>query len=151
MGDMDGINFNDQPTLDAPTKPNYKDAVMEVERIFSRFRIADKPGWFAGYLLEPESPFEKPNLRSVGGKDNASRWEYPYLLRVKGCAVQWVRMTPADRDIIKAGREDGVHWRGEDVDHFMVVYRETEKMRKDPKAYINNMKQMAREFSLGAN
>jgi hypothetical protein len=128
MGDF-GKKKNDQPLLQASTKPTYKDVVLMVERFFTNHRVKTDPAWFVGHLLEQEGEHESPRLLRVAGKDEINRWEYGYYLRVQDCAIQWVRMDDNDRRTVTAGREDDVYWRGEDMDMFMRVYEETHKMR----------------------
>ena len=39
------------------------------------------------------------------------------------------RMKPSEQRFIHAGREDGVYWRGQDIETFKRIYEETMKMR----------------------
>ncbi|MCB1723230.1 MAG: hypothetical protein KDJ39_06000 [Gammaproteobacteria bacterium] len=85
--------------------------------------------WWIEEMQEPESKFEHPHTISVAGKD-ATRWEYPYQLRVIVNLRKFLRIPRRGKEFIVRGREDGVYWRGEDGRMFLSVVEETFKMRQ---------------------
>lgn len=68
-------------------------------------------------------------------KYTAGRFEYH--ARLLHCASEWRNMTPADRSILWAGADGGVHWRGEPVIAYQRIWHEHQKMREmGCKAYL---------------
>ena len=57
-------------------------------------------------------------------------WHYPYLDRTADTLKRFLRLTIAQKEIVIAAREDGVYWRGDNMDFFMQVVNETMDMHE---------------------
>jgi len=122
-------NWDDQSATDQP-KPCIQDVIDEATNIVTQYQHpADAGRWIIAKLLEPERPEERSRMTAMTGS-SGNRWDYPYRSRVIPCVQKYCTLTPDDRKFIKAAREDGVFWRGDDMDFFHTVYDETMKMRE---------------------
>lgn len=97
--------------------------------------------WWITTMQEPCHPSEE--MRKVT-KRNAkhsgeSIWQYPYLDRLMMTLKKYLGMSREDQVVIFGCIEEGVPWRGDDINYFFThehsVYNETMKMRNDPAAY----------------
>ena len=87
--------------------------------------------------------FHRATERPVAGQN-------PYFDRLLQSVHAWMAMSGADRQILIAGREDGVAWRGEPIARYLDIVNETEIYRRTPKdAYLARLK--AKIATLGAN
>lgn len=85
--------------------------------------------FFLTVICSPEKKDERPHLVPTRGSEGY-RWEWGYQLRVRATFVSFVNLTQTEQMRIVAGCEAGYEWRGESVEQFERIARETVKMRR---------------------
>lgn len=132
-----------EPEFSSQTKPTVRQLRQDVEDTFMQ------AGYSAGYvrffmdeICSPYQPvFEHPHMASVQGAVNATRWVEPYRERISDCQRTYLAMSETDRNLLHAGVEDGVKWRGEPVAQYQDIWNETMRMREiGREAYIAEAK-----------
>ena len=87
--------------------------------------------WFMG-RMEPQGRFEGMSLKA--GKNGEEFFEFPYLDRMLYLLNRYYHQPDSFQAIIIGCCDEGVFWRGEDIDHFYnnenSVYNEVIKMRE---------------------
>lgn len=86
---------------------------------------------FFCWLLEPEKRHER--LAGIIGKSG----QWAFANRFLAGTLKFATFSPDDQRYIIAAREDGVFWRGDDIDFFREAYDETldwKAMNADEKA-----------------
>ena len=104
--------------------------------------------WWITTMQEPCSNTEKmfkatkKNAKTSGDYT----WQYPYLDRLLMTIRKYLCMSREDQVIIYGCVDEGVSWRGDDIEFFYThqhsVYNETMKMREDPDAFKLKAKTM---------
>lgn len=84
--------------------------------------------WWQDMQEKPTS-LDKPHKVSVPGKDEY-RWESPYVRRLSYTLSKFLSLNENDQRLIIAAKEEDVYWRGDDIDFFMNLVSETQRMRK---------------------
>ena len=140
-----------EPAERSDEKPTMLQLRQEVEDNFIQ------AGYDAGYVRyfmdEVCSPYnaryEQPHMAPVQGKDNATRWENPYRIRILECQRLYLQMSEQDRGLLHAGVQDGVRWRGEPIGQYVDIANETEIMRQTGRqAYVAKAKRNLDELTL---
>jgi len=115
-----------------PTRKELEESLTEIIR--SRPRTKDMPDnvfeavkWFLNLFEVQKSGEGKREVRTGKGQPY---WLWPYADRMKRLTKEFYTLDDEFRTIIQAAREDEVYWRGDEMDFFMSVIDETEKMRK---------------------
>jgi len=115
-----------------PTRKELEESLTEIIR--SRPRTKDMPDnvfeavkWFLNLFEVQKSGEGKREVRTGKGQ---AYWLWPYADRMKRLTKEFYTLDDEFRTIIQAAREDEVYWRGDEMDFFMSVIDETEKMRK---------------------
>lgn len=80
-------------------------------------------------MQEKPTALDKPHKVSVPGKDEY-RWESPYIRRLSQTLTKFLSLNENDQRLIIAAKEEGVYWRGDEINFFMKVVSETQRMRK---------------------
>ena len=106
---------NTMPTLDT-----LKSEIKELG-------LRNDPEWYLK-LLEKHRPEEAP--RKVQAKSGGFLWQWPYRDRVLFCLRKFKSLPEVEQQTIISARKDKIYWRGDDLDFFMRVIEETEKMRE---------------------
>lgn len=106
-------------------------------------KIGDAVEWFCGWLFEPPNAQEVPRMLPVPGDKNDRetkwRWEYAYRNRVVDCLTRFLALQRHDRELIVGYRQDGLHWRGDDMQTFSRIAVEHGRMQEEGKDdYIKN-------------
>lgn len=94
--------------------------------------LRNDPEWYLK-LLEKHKPEEAPRkvqARSDKSKSGGSLWQWPYRDRVLFCLRKFKSLPEVEQQTIISARKDKIYWRGDDLDFFMRVIEETEKMRE---------------------
>ncbi len=105
--------------------------------------------WFLDQCLDPwkARDDQATQVGITGG--HGKRWHDPYLQRVKQCAEIYLGLSQRDRELLEAGVEDGVHWRGEPIKQFVEIWEETQILRDiGTTAYIKRCKARAAKVNL---
>ena len=84
--------------------------------------------FWIGMQEAPNEQFESP--RRTGTKDGGSTWDCPYHARLGLTLRVFLKLKHEDQKIIIACREDGVFWRGDDIDFLLKVAHETARMHE---------------------
>lgn len=125
LGDMERIALDDNSP---------ENVTRMVEQILARRGIHDLPpvvpsnpmkavAWFLIVLFDPYDERDD----AVKYDSNAyGRWfTTPYMTRVKYLMRRFFSFSPSDRDAIAEMANDGVHWRGDDLEFFKLVHYNT--------------------------
>jgi len=136
-------NFDDEPNLSKPkqtgTLPPMKSIdALEIEITNTRLgdrskHMPDLPIKSARWWIDMQ---ERPNRTErpiqVGTK-NGTRWNTPYTDRLIQTYRAFIKLSHEDQQLIISCHEDGVYWRGDDIETFYraehSVYNETMKMQ----------------------
>lgn len=134
--------FKDDPpdgTQQSTSRPPLlKDVLTEIAQsaINSNYRLHEMmPGTAQGiaawWPTQQEQPtrFDTPTLGNKKSGDG-KYWRTPYIDRVGATLRQFFAAPEHFQTLILAAAEDNIFWRGEDIESFGVVIRETEQMRK---------------------
>ena len=139
----------DEPAYlnDKPPEALHKITIMIVDikmRMpnFMPQRPEEAAQWWIAHQ-EPMSKQEWPRRVNVAGKEG-TRWLTPYIDRLSYTLMLFLNLKPIDQKFIIGAFEDGIHWRGDDMDFFSSVCDENMKMQKDKPAYISQAKTIAR-------
>ncbi|MCI0560406.1 MAG: hypothetical protein MN733_18120 [Nitrososphaera sp.] len=108
----------------------------------------DAAQWWIDHQQTYEEPWETPRQISVVGREEAQRWESPYVNRLRGTLRLFLGLPYQQQRYILAAWEDGVWWRGENLDwHFPLLIEEVGRMNPMGKdAYIAEAKDKRRQF-----
>lgn len=85
----------------------------------------DAAWWMREHVLDQHHQEESPKRHKSG-----NGWFWPYMDRCIVHARIFLSMPEAEQNYVLAAREDGVPWRGDDMEIFRLVYDETMRMRK---------------------
>lgn len=77
-------------------------------------------------LQEPERPGETRRIPT----GESSRLELGYFTRTRQSLLNWLRLTPEQRQTVVSGIQDGVPYRGDDFDTYLRTWKETEHLRE---------------------
>ena len=81
--------------------------------------------WWLDTQQEPERPGE---TRRVPTGDS-TRLELGYFTRTRQALLNFVRLTPEQRQTVIAGIADGIPYRGDDFETYLRIWQETEILR----------------------
>lgn len=84
--------------------------------------------WLIGEVIGPMGPDEGPRLATKVGNDGM-HVVFPYRERLRFQVREYLAMSEKDRNLLHAGVEDGVKWRGEPMRQYVDIVAETLKMR----------------------
>lgn len=88
---------------------------------------------FYEWLLEKPDYHEKQQIRWTKPKNNADITEqylhWSYGDRIIYCAKKYQLLSKRERDYIIKCRKKDIYWRGDDIEAFMVIVKETLKFR----------------------
>lgn len=91
----------------------------------------DAVRWLIRFLLEAQDRTEAPKQITVGnGKDTRTEWRWPYLERCVYISGKFFALSADDQQYVLAAREDGIPWRGDDMDFFRRVVEEHMRMQE---------------------
>lgn len=132
-----------------PTLRDLDDALVEViGQMPEEHRQGMPPGpldcarWLRSHVLEAP--------QRITRRDGSEAWRWPYLDRCLVLARRFLRLPAAEQRTILAAREDGIAWRGDDLETFMRIVGEHYRMRElGAQAYRAEALSQLRGLSLG--
>ena len=135
---FEGSKETEQATVTPPTFHGLENDLAEIIRSRIESRRVPIPEsmpqntfeavkWFVR-LFEGQKGGEA--VREVRTSKGQKYWLWPYAERIKRLTRLFFKVDKDFQDTIIAAKEDGMCWRGEDLDFFMRVIDETEKMRE---------------------
>ncbi len=77
---------------------------------------------------------------------NLAGWKTPYHDRVCSTARKFLLLNEIERAFVIDRIEYGVPWRGDEMDFYKMVCKQSVVMLKDPDAYVNNAHDILRYF-----
>ena len=122
------------PSNTAGAKPSKEALWQDIRVMFAESGYStEQARHFVQSVCSPYNPkFERPFRVNVHGpgKVDVQRWQEPYRERLMQCIALYLRMSESDRNMLHAGVEDGVKWRGEPIAQYVDIVNETLTMRE---------------------
>lgn len=137
-------------TLECPTPESVLEKILKKRR--------HKPKMFPGdpfqaaryWMAHQEQPHHwKENAEPIKKDGKVTGWHTPYHDRLAINLKTFFQLKHIHQVYVIENVEAGVPWRGDPPDNYIEIVRETQKMLKNKEAYIDNAKQIHREFSPG--
>ncbi len=75
-------------------------------------------------------------------------WSTPYIDRIVGNFRKFLTLDETHKTLVVEKIESGIPWRGDDMDMFMLICREEEKMRQNKSAYIESALDALKNFKM---
>lgn len=120
------------PSDTTDTEPDKTRLYEDIRDLFHDCnRTTDEARDFLRSICSPYDPrHERPYRVAMNGNLDRQRWVEPYRDRLTQCASIYLRLSEQDTQLLHAGAEDGVHWRGESITQYLDVVNETLRMRE---------------------
>lgn len=124
--------FDDNAQDAAPTTPPHVlDVLEDFLRQYARplpEPMPANPRQAAQWWLAHQKPADERHEAPRTGKSGT--WICPYHDRVLYTLRRFLSLSPADQRIILAAHEDGISWRGDEMDRFMDIIHEHGEMQR---------------------
>jgi hypothetical protein len=125
-------------TKDTMPKPGFAELTNDLKRMLGQVQPDKWPAmmpvehgsaaaWFIR-IVGSEHEAERPYQRSY--RTGVVSWIWPYADRVKVLLHKFLKADPLLQQTIVAAAEDNIRWHGHDLDHFMHLINEVERMRE---------------------
>jgi len=117
--------------MDSLTRDEHAKLTAVIRTMFAEAgRDETEARWFMDDLCAPLHP-RWESARHLGTVANDKpRIEFAYAGRILDSARRYLSLSHSDRELLRAGVEDGVRWRGEPIPVFLDVVNETLQMRE---------------------
>ena len=147
----------DEPTRNERTYTNKPPAPEEcIIAIYKKWRFKhssahiphqhfDAAYWWIAHQENP-GHMEHPQ-HNTDSKGNEF-WRVPYIDRIAANFRIFLSLDETHKSFVVEKIESGIPWRGDDMDMFMMVCREEEKMRLDKSGYIESALAALKDFKI---
>lgn len=111
------------PAASASPQNSRTDAIQAARNVFAAARgpVNMPPELFVDFICEPRQENERPTVVRHAQGGGAAVWQNPYVCRVIALASKFSRLSEEDRRYIISAKEDGVYWRGDDMELFQRI------------------------------
>ena len=149
--------FNQPSERTYTTRPPNAEEVLV--RVYTQWRIThkytpegitsplDMAYWWISHQ-EPASGQEGPRP-STDAKGNQF-WTVPYIDRLTCNFRKFLALPDVHKAFVVDKIKSGIPWRGDDMDSFLIICAEEEKMKQDKPGYIEAALVALKDFKMGA-